>query len=45
VRCCDLTATLRASICIARSVLVVGIMQHNPLSGGLFVFINKRRNN
>jgi transposase len=26
------------------SVLVVGIMQHNPLPSGLFVFIKKRRN-
>ena len=26
------------------SALVVGVMQHNPLSGSLFVFINKRRN-
>ena len=26
------------------SALVVGVMQHNPLSGCLFVFINKQRN-
>jgi len=26
------------------SALVVGVMGHNPLSGGMFVFINKRRN-
>jgi hypothetical protein len=26
------------------SALVEGIMRHNPLSGSLFVFINKRRN-
>ena len=26
------------------SALVVGAMQHNPLSGSLFVFINKKRN-
>jgi transposase len=24
--------------------LVVGVMQHNPLSGCLFIFINKQRN-
>jgi transposase len=26
------------------SAMVAGVMQHNPLSGSLFVFINKRRN-